>query len=416
MQIAPDLQLTYCTNIHPANGWAAVLENLRRYALPLKAALAPDRPFALGLRLSGAESRELLEADRLARFADFLEEHGLAIGLLNGFPYGPFHRQPVKADVHAPDWRTSERVAYTKRLIRILAHLLPDGAGGGISTNPLSYKPWFGNRVGEAAWEAFTRNVADVAGALVEARRTSGKTLHLDIEPEPDGVIETSAGMVGFFEDHLLRRGVPMLAGAIGCAPSEAEAMLREHVRVCWDTCHVAVAYEEPAEVLARYEAAGLQVGRVQVSSALEVPLPSDPDPASRAGQAARARVADALAPFAESVYLHQVIQKNRDGRLRAYPDLDAALPHIGDPEAAAWRIHFHVPIFAEDFGLFGSTQAGILQTLELLHERPFTRHLEIETYTWDVLPPRLKRPLAEMTRREFTWVMETLALLPRHA
>ena len=408
MQIDPDLQLTYCTNVHPANGWAAVLENLRRHALPLKAALAPDRPFALGLRLSGAESRELLEAGRLDRFAGFLEEHGLAVGLVNGFPYGPFHRRPVKADVHAPDWRTPERVAYTKRLARILARLLPEGASGGISTNPLSYKPWFGGRVDGATWDAFTGNVVDVAHALAETKRTSGQTLHLDLEPEPDGVLETSGELVDFFEDRLLLHGAPLLARRMGCEPGEAERALREHVRVCWDTCHVAVAYEKPADVLARYKAADVRVGRVQISSALEVPLPPETD--------VRAGVAEALAPFAESVYLHQVVQKNRDGRLRAYPDLDVALPQIGDPEAEAWRIHFHVPIFAEDFGLFGSTQAGILETLELVRERPFTRHLEIETYTWDVLPPRLKRPLAEMTRREFDWVVEALALLPRHA
>lgn len=408
MRIGQNLDLTYCTNIHPANGWAAVLENLQSYALPLKADLAPEVPFALGLRLSGAESRELLEGDRLPRFAGFLREHGLRVSLINGFPHGPFHRQLVKDQVHAPDWRTSERVAYTKRLVRILAHLLPKGTDGGISTNPLSYKPWFGAGVEEAAWVQMTAHIVEVAEALVEVRRTAGKTIHLDIEPEPDGLIENSTEMVAFFEDRLLLSGTPMLADALGCTRGEAEALLRDHVRVCWDTCHAAVAFEESADVRARYEAAGLGVGRVQISSALEVPLPTEPD--------VRQRLAGALAPFAESVYLHQVGQRSRDGSLRAFPDLDVALAHIGDLEAETWRIHFHVPIFAEDFGLFGSTQESIVQTLRLLHERPFTRHLEIETYTWDVLPPSLKRPLAEMTRREFEWVQETLALLPRHA
>ena len=408
MQTAPHQYLTYCTNIHPANGWAAVLENLKCYALPLKAALAPDVPFGLGLRLSGDESREVLTGDHLPRFADFLEEHGLRVCLINGFPHGPFHRQAVKDQVHAPDWRTSERVAYTKRLVRVLTHLLPGGIDGGISTNPLSYRPWFSGEPDEATWELLTRHVVDVAEDLVVAHRTSGKTIHLDLEPEPDGLLDNSADLVHFFQEWLLPVGAPMLARSLGVSREEAEELLLAHVRVCWDTCHAAVAYEEPTDVLARYERAGIQVGRVQISSALDVTLPPNPD--------VRHRLAAALAPFAESTYLHQVTQKNHDGSLHAFTDLDEALPAIDDPAAAAWRIHFHVPIFAQNFGVFGSTQSGIVQTLELLHERPFTQHLEIETYTWDVLPEPLRLPLAESTRREFEWVLGVLASLPRHA
>ena len=134
--------LTYCTNIHPSNGWDDVLANLRRHALPLTARLAPDAPFGIGLRLSGVESRELLAGDRLAQFRAFLDEQGLYVFTLNGFPYGPFHNQPVKENVHAPDWRDDERIDYTLRLIEILAALLPRGMEGGISTSPLSYKTW----------------------------------------------------------------------------------------------------------------------------------------------------------------------------------------------------------------------------------------------------------------------------------
>src|SRR3954463_15066406 len=117
MQVGAGLQLTYCTNIHPAHGWADVFENLRRYTPPLKARLSPDRPFGIGLRLSGAESSELLIGDRLGAVVAWLKQEGLYVFTLNGFPYGPFHRQPVKAMVHAPDWREEERVAYTLRLI-----------------------------------------------------------------------------------------------------------------------------------------------------------------------------------------------------------------------------------------------------------------------------------------------------------
>ena len=153
--------LTYCTNIHPGNGWSEVYGNLQRYASPLKARLAPSGAFGIGLRLSGRESSELLQDDSLQQFQAFLQEHGLYVFTLNGFPYGPFHQQPVKAQVHAPDWRDEERVRYTLRLIEILAFLLPDQLDGSISTSPLSYKAWVDRR-DSTTWAHLTHNIVRV--------------------------------------------------------------------------------------------------------------------------------------------------------------------------------------------------------------------------------------------------------------
>ena len=182
MRLDPEgfFQLTYCTNIHPSNGWDDVLANLRRYAPPLKARFAPDAPCGIGLRLSGVESRQLLEGDRLEQFRAFLDEQGLYVFTLNGFPYGPFHNQPVKEIVHAPDWRDDERVDYTLRLIEILAALLPPGTEGGISTSPLSYKTWL-DADDEATWDLLIRNLVRVAAALVRLRQDQGTLIHLDI-------------------------------------------------------------------------------------------------------------------------------------------------------------------------------------------------------------------------------------------
>lgn len=397
-QLADDFfHLTYCTNIHPANGWNAVLDNLKQYAPLLRERIAPHAPFGIGLRLSGAESREVLEADRLEMFAAWLAARGLYVFTLNGFPYGPFHRQVVKANVHAPDWRDDERVNYTLRLIDILARLLPSDLDGGISTSPLSYKRWV-DQDDPATWELLTRNIVRVAAALRSVREQQGKLIHLDIEPEPDGLLETSGEVVTFFEAWLLPVGGRMLADQLGCTLEAARAYLLDHIRVCWDTCHMALAYENPAAVLDRVEAAGIKIGKVQLSSALQMLLPPDP--------AARASIELALRPFAESTYLHQVVQRNTDGSLTHYPDLADALPRITDERAAEWRIHFHVPIFVQHYGAFGSTQRDIVQVFDLLRERRFCRHLEIETYTWDVLPPALKLDLTDSIQREYEWVL----------
>ena len=397
---ATGLQLTYCTNIHPGAGWRAVDANIRRYAPALKARLSPDQPFGLGLRLSARDARELLEDGQLETFCAYLEEAGLYVGLINGFPYGPFHGTPVKAEVYAPDWRDDARVEYTRDLIHILARLLPRGMDGGISTSPLTYKPWMRD-AGADAMQVMTLNVARIAAALVEARRRDGVYIHLDIEPEPDCLLETSAETVDFFEQWLLPVGGAALAAGLGLTMDEAQGALLEHVQVCFDCCHFAVEYEDPAVALERLQKAGIRIGRVQLSSALDVELP----PAA----AQRSQVTDRLRPFADATYLHQVIERDTDGLLRHYPDLGDALRDAGGAIGdTAWRIHFHVPLFAGDYDGLGSTQSYVTRVIDAAARARFTTHFEIETYTWEVLPGALKIDLLESIRREYEWVLAT--------
>lgn len=397
MEIGPDRHLTYCTNIHAGNGLDAVLASVRRYGKVLKAALSPEAPFGIGLRLSGSESQEAAQARGLEGLRRVLDQEGLYVFTLNGFPYGPFHGRPIKDDVHRPDWRDPERVAYTLRLARILAALLPPGMEGGISTSPLSYKPWLGT-ADRATWTTFVGHLAQVVSELAEIRDLEGCFIHLDIEPEPDGLLETSTELIAFYNDWLLPVGCRMLGERLGASAAGAEMLLREHVQVCLDTCHVAVAYESVPEVLKRYRENGIRVGKIQISSAIRVGLDDE-----------RGAVEAALAPFVEPVYLHQVVQRNLDGSYTAYRDLEQALPHVYDGHAAEWRIHFHVPIFQGTFGQVHSTQDAIVDTLALLGTIPETRHLEIETYTWGVLPARLQLPLAASIQREFEWVLARL-------
>ncbi len=399
MQIGTDdfFHLTYCTNIHPGNGWDEVFNNLQHYVLPLQERLAPGKKFGIGLRLSNSESCELLQRDALQRFQDFLRDHNLYVFTLNGFPYGLFHGQPVKSEVHTPDWRTEERVAYTLRLVDILKNLLPDDMEGSISTSPLSYKAWVD--IDDAAtWEHFTDNIVRVVQVLVQVKQEQGKLLHLDIEPEPDGLLENSEELLHFYTDWLLERGASLLAQSLHCDREEARVHLLEHIRVCYDTCHVAVAYEEPDTVFARFEQVGIKIGKVQISSALKVFFPDEAK--------ARADLAAKLAPFAESTYLHQVIQKNHDGTLLHYPDLIEALPHVQDQQIDQWRIHFHVPVFLEQYGAFLSTQDTTRRSFDLLTQKRFCSHLEIETYTWSVLPEDLKKNLLDSITREYQWVL----------
>ncbi len=401
MQIDPrdPFQLTYCTNIHPGESWASVKATLGDAGPALKARLSPDRPFGLGLRLSALAAREALEGGFVGGFRNFLDTRGLYVALINGYPYGQFHGAAVKDQVFAPDWTTEARLDYTLDLLTVLSGLLPKGMDGGISTMPLSYKPWL-HRAGADApqWESIVRNLVSLAEAMARLNRAEGKLIHLDIEPEPDGLIENSSEVVRFYLDWLLPIGGPLLARALRVDEDWARQLLLDHIRICFDSCHIAVEYEKPAEALAVLRGAGIRIGRVQLSSALKVALP---------GNTGR------LAPFADSTYLHQVVE-NRGACLHHYPDLPQALAAPADPSANEWRVHFHVPLFTAEYDGLSSTREDVRAVLALAVRDGFTRHLEIETYTWDVLPPAMKLDMLDSIAREFDWVIAEVAAMRR--
>lgn len=397
-----DFHLTYCSNIHPGESWSEVFENLKQYLPVLKVKLSPKQPFGIGLGLANVAARELLVGDNLAQFQDWLKQQDLYVFTLNGFPYGGFHRQVVKDQVYAPDWSKLERVEYTLRLAKILAALLPAGINGGISTVPLSYKPWWTNETArKSVMSQCSLNLATVVAEMARIREQTGKLLHLDLEPEPDGLIENAAEVINFFQEWLLSKGGLILAQSLGISSESAEYLLREHIQICYDTCHFSVEYEEPATVFSRLQAAGIKIGKIQLSAALQVKLPDETQ--------GRGMVEERLRPFAESTYLHQVIERHADGTLHHYPDLVSALPYLEKTQAKEWRTHFHVPIFIRDYQILQSTQDDIVTVLNLLQENHACQHLEIETYTWEVLPPQMKMDILASIEREYEWVLRVI-------
>ncbi|MEX0773619.1 MAG: metabolite traffic protein EboE [Balneolales bacterium] len=405
MRIEEQLHLTYCTNIHPGNQWSEVQANIKKFGPELKKRISPDEPFGIGLRLSNLAAEELLEKDNLSAFRNYLDKENLYVFTLNGFPYGSFHRKSVKEAVHSPDWQTDERGDYTIRLVHILSALLPaDIPEGSISTSPLSYKPWV-DQNDPQVWNACIHQLVRVVEELIKVRETTGQLIHIDLEPEPDGLLEDSSEVVNFFQDHLLVKGVDLLADSMNLQTNEARAYLLDHIRICLDTCHMAIEYETPSSFVNRLEKAEIKIGKIQISSALKVPFPNENQSVD-----AHEFIKEALLPFAESTYLHQVIQKNTDDSLQRYRDLPEALSNIKHnlKNASEWRVHFHVPVFVEAYALFLSTQQEIIDTLALQIKQPFCRHLEIETYTWEVLPDDLKDDLSHLITREFKWVQNT--------
>lgn len=384
--------LTYCTNIHAGEPLDEVMASLARHLPAIKRQVAGEQPFGVGLRLGHAAASSLREPGALARLKRFLAEGGYYVFTINGFPYGAFHGRAVKEDAYKPDWSDPLRLAYTDLLADILSELAPAGQDGSVSTVPCTFKPWAEGRL-ETITDHLIRHVAHLAGI---AART-GQTIALALEPEPYCLLETIDETVAFFKERLFaRKGVARLADLARISVADAEAAMRRHIGVCYDVCHAAVEFEDPKASIAQLRANGILIAKLQLSSALRV--------AAFDGESARH-----LAAFAEPVYLHQVVQRSNSS-LRRFVDLPQALAESGGAQGAEWRVHFHVPVFLEQMAHFGTTQAFLAEILALHRADPISPHLEVETYTWDVLPPSYRSAdLSSAIARELNWVKAQL-------
>ncbi len=387
------MPLTYCLNVHPGETWPENFATLHTSVPEVRDLVSPGEPFGLGLRLSAAAAAELDDPAQLDVLARHLRENGLYVFTINGFPFGRFHGGPVKENVYAPDWRSPERRDYTNRLANILAALIPENSTGSISTVPCSWKPWIQTRADlESILDHLTDCVAHCAGI---AERGRGDIL-LALEPEPGCLLETTPETIRFFNEHLFTTGAAMLAAKTNSSRDSARELLRHHLGVCIDTCHAALQFEDPFESLRRYEAGNIRVPKIQISSAIRID----------------ASAAEALRPFVEPVYLHQVKARTSSGDILGWADLPQALDEIPTADAREVRVHFHVPLHFQEDGPLRSTSNLLTPGLLTYISRDPLAHLEIETYTWDVLPPSLRSTSLETSiAREFQWLRDIASI-----
>lgn len=415
--------LTYCTNIHSGESLAEVRRAIVEHVIRVKERVArhagdaryeagkpaahavgmPERGFGVGLRLSALSAEELSLPPALASFRDLLDEHGLYVFTVNGFPYGSFHGGRVKESVYRPDWTEEERLRYSENLSTILAALLPSGVSGSISTVPGAFRDRGVGHAGVIA-DRLLRYVA----TLHRLYERTGKLIELALEPEPACLLETTAEAVEFFERHLLDgRASKRVSDLSGLSTGDAAAAIRRHLGLCFDACHLAVEFESPTESVGRLRAAGIRIGKIQVTTAPVVELE---------GSSSDGKKLEALQAFADSVYLHQVVVRTGGPGLLRFTDLPEALKWASGraPSPSEWRIHFHVPVYEAAPGAFGSTQPFLRELLSLARREAITEHLEVETYTWDVLPPELRAvPVHEAIARELAWTLGELGVSP---
>ena len=378
MELNRGLHLAYCTNIHRGEDWAQTFRSLKTDVMSVRDRVSQNKAYAIGLRLSDLASRELSDPAVLETFQQWLKDQNCYIFTINGFPFGDFHETRVKEQVYVPDWTSKDRLEYTNRLFDLIAVLAPDGVDGSVSTLPGSFKEF----ITEESQEIQIReNIWQCVEYISELSARTGKALHLGLEPEPCGYFETSTETVFFFESLY--------------AQHPNDSRLYEHLGVNYDTCHLAVEYEEPRMAIGALRDAGLRISKLHLSAALIV----QPDDTVKGN----------LKAFEDDVYLHQVIEKTRLGTLNRYRDLDTALAAGG--EAEEWRIHFHVPLHSPDGDWFKTTREHTKGVLDLLQEDPqLCSHLEMETYTWEVLPNQIKDlDVVDQLVGEYEWTLGEL-------
>ena len=383
MKLNHGLHLAYCTNIHRGEDWAETFAALQTRTLAVRGRVARGVPYAIGLRLSRQAAVELRDPATLGEFRRWLDRHDCYVFTINGFPFGRFHGGRVKEQVYRPDWTSPERLEYTNLLFDLLAEIVPAGVAGSVSTLPGSFKEFITAPEQE---REIRRQVWACAEHVARLSERTGRDLHLGLEPEPLGYFETSAETIRFFEQ--LRGEHP------------GDARLDRHLGVNYDTCHLAVEYEEPAAALGAFRAHGIKISKIHLSSALK----------ARPTVAARAR----LAGFADDIYLHQVIVRTAMGGRLVYRDLAPALADpaaVADAENAEWRVHFHIPLHSPDTDWYRTTADHVLGTLDALRADPaLCAHLEMETYTWEVMPPEMKKgDVVDQLTAEYDWTLAEL-------
>jgi hypothetical protein len=385
--------LTYSTLVHPADNWEQLWHSLNTYVPKVKARIAGNKSFGVCVRLA-APTAETLAASAAERqkLKKFLEDNDMYIYTANAFVYGHFKGDTVKEQVYEPDWRSDERSNYVMKVADILADVCPAGIAPSIQTSPLGFKP---RVTGTDVVNSYTDHVLRVVAHLIALEDRSGRTVQLALEPEPYCFLETTDETIAYFRDHLYSgAAVEKLAKLAHVPIADANAALRRHLGIVYDICHQAVEYENIAESLQKLVDAGVPVFKLQEAAALHIP------------QVTQSAV-DTLKKYAKTIYLTQTLEK-QNGKITKFLNVDDAIAAFekapgGERE---WRTHIHVPVFLEDLGQFRTTRFAIEDALRFHKRKPLSRHLEVETYTWDMLPESAKsNDIVDYICRELEWV-----------
>jgi len=358
-------QVGYCTNVHSGSNLLEVQANLEKYSLEVKRNVSPNDPMPIGLWLCDEACKPALSTNDAASFKEWINERELVPYTFNAFPFHDFHQPVVKHNVYLPTWAERSRLGYTLNVARLQSQLLGPDSFGTISTLPLGWP----TEHGQDFFLACASNLIECANELSSIRKESGCHLFVCIEPEPGCHFDSSKKLVDFFKQYLFN------------SDQLPEDIVRQHLGVCHDVCHSSVMFEPQSLAIKSYQDAGIHIGKVQVSSAIEA-IFDELEPPDRH------KLFQVLEQFAEERYLHQTcIQSAPDQPPKLWEDLGPALDSLRESPTGIARVHFHVPVYLDKIGLLNTTNDDIAKCLAALHRNTLPTHIEVETYAWNVLP-----------------------------
>ena len=388
--------LTYSTLVHPGDTWTDMKTSLITYLPGVKAKFSPNAPMGVSLRLANASVEELLaKPEERQWLKDFLIKEELYVYTVNAFPYGPFKGQIVKAEVYEPDWTTEARTSYTMNVADILAEVTGLDVEPTIQTAPLAFRPKVTTPEYEAA---FNENIYRVIAHLMTLEKKTGHRVKLAIEPEPFCFLETIPETVTYFQEKIYSlEAAERISELSGQPLAEVFGATRRYLGVVLDICHQSVQFEDIADDINQLSRAGIPIFKLQEAAALLV-------------ENVTPEIVEELKKYTGTIYLSQTTEL-RDGKITRFLNLEDAInAWEADPGPREWRTHFHVPVFLKDLGPFQTTRGGIDAALKVHAKTPLSTHLEIETYTWDVLPDHLKTgDISEYVIRELEYVRDEL-------
>jgi sugar phosphate isomerase/epimerase len=396
----------YSTNVHPGDSLEELWASLED-AEVVRHLVDPKRPLPIELRLS-LPVTQAMARDRglVAGLATSLRDRGLRAVSVSAFSPLPFHGQPVKENAYLPRWDQEERVVFSQQVADVLAGFgPPDEPFLSFSTLAGVLKHHVTSRDTDAA---IARNMARVALHCHRVAQRTGRKIVMALEPEPGLTYETTDEVIAFFRGPLDRAFTETLAPET-VGPTTAVALGRELVGVNFDFCHQSIEYEDNPASLRRLVDAGIRLYKCHAANAMRVVDPLNSDKAM-----------DALEPFTESIFPHQVVGADWNGRRVFFcMDLPYLYTEAGRKEMAATgvreiRIHYHVPVFGNfspdiDTTIEG-TWAGISAFRTLAPQAPII----VECYTWTEQGGEQddrRRWIQEGLAREVRTVHETILL-----
>jgi len=392
MLIKNKYSLTYCSNIFKENNWKTLFNKLNTYINSLK---KYNKPIGLSLCISNKLSNEIKKEKNISTIKNWLEEKNVYLSSINGFVYKTFHKKNIKDKIHYPDWTSKKKLNYTTNLITILRNLITKNKTGSISSSPLSYAPWIKKKNHDYILFKSSKNIAIIIKNLICS--TNKNIIHIDIEPEPDCIINDSTTFINFYNKWLIPIAVKYLNDNLNFSKKKAIIYIKKHIRLCYDICHFSVNFENHKKIIHSINKNNIKIGKVQISSAMEIKIPTQ--------NTKKAYIINDLKNVIKSPFLHQTTEKINK-KLIKYKDIKYALKNFENKNNSILRIHCHTPLYKKNIKNIGTTQNETKNALiDLLNEKHI-KHIEIETYTHKLISN--EKQLNSIIK-EYNWVIKLI-------